>query len=70
MVRDAGFTAIDAVIAATLNGAKVLHIDNTHGTVSVGKIANLLLLNENPLENIENIELVYFVIKDGRIFKQ
>jgi len=30
----------------------------------------LLLLNENPLENIENIELVYFVIKDGRIFKQ
>lgn len=70
MVRDAGFTAIDAIIAATLNGAKVLHIDNTHGTVSVGKIANLLLLNENPLENIENIELVYFVIKDGRIFKQ
>jgi imidazolonepropionase-like amidohydrolase len=70
MVKDAGFTAIDAIIAATLNGAKVLQIDNTRGTVSVGKIADLLILNKNPLENIENIELVYLVIKEGKIFKK
>ncbi len=70
MVKDAGFAEIDAIIAATLNGAKVLNIDSIRGTVSVGKIADLLLLNKNPLENIKNIELVYLVIKDGKIFKQ
>jgi len=48
----------------------VLHIDNTRGTVSVGKIADLLLLDKNPLENIESIEAIYLVIKDGKIFKQ
>ena len=70
MVKDAGFTAIDAIIAGTLNGAKVLQIDNTRGAVSVGKIADLLLLDKNPLEDIKNIESVYLVIKDGKIFKQ
>jgi hypothetical protein len=70
LVKDAKFTAIDAIIAATLNGAKALHIDNTRGTITVGKIADLLFLNKNPLENIENIESVYLVIKDGKIFKK
>jgi imidazolonepropionase-like amidohydrolase len=69
LVKDAKFTAADAITAATLNGAKALHIDNTHGTIAVGKIADLLLLNKNPLANIENIKSVYLVIKDGKIFK-
>lgn len=69
LVKDAGFTAIDAIIAATLNGAKVLQIDKTHGTVAVGKVADLLLLNKNPLDNIASIEGIYLVIKGGRMFK-
>jgi imidazolonepropionase-like amidohydrolase len=69
LVKDAGFTAIDAIIAATLNGAKVLQIDNTRDTISAGKIADLLLLNENPLKDIQNIESVYGVIKGGKIFR-
>lgn len=70
LVKDAGFTPIDAIIAATLNGAKALHIKNTRGTISTGKIANLLVLNKNPLENIENINSVYLVIKNGVFFKK
>lgn len=70
MVNDAGFTAIDAIIAATLNGAKALHIDDRQGTVSTGKIADLLVVNKNPLQQIENIESIYLVIKNGRIFNK
>lgn len=70
LVKDVGFTAIDAIIAGTLNGAKALHIDNTCGTVSINKIANLLILDKNPLDDIKNIESVDMVIKGGRIFKK
>lgn len=69
LVKDAGFTAIDAIIAGTLNGAKAIRIDNKVGTVSVGKTADLLLLNKNPLENIKNVESVFLVIKNGKLVK-
>lgn len=70
LVRDAGFKPIDAIIAATLNGARVLHIGDTRGTVSPGKTADLLLLDKNPLENIDNINTVSLVIKGGRLYKK
>jgi len=68
LVKDAGFTAIDAIIAGTLNGAKTLNIDKSVGTVAKGKIADLMLLEKNPLEKIDNIGSVVMVIKDGRIY--
>jgi len=70
LVKDAGLLPIDAIIAGTLNGAKALRIDGTRGTVSTGKIANLLIVDKNPLQNIDNIESVYLVIKNGRLFRQ
>lgn len=70
LVADAGVTPIDAIIAATLNGAKALRIENKCGTISIGKVADLLVLNKNPLEKIENIETVDMVIKDGKIFRK
>lgn len=70
LVNDAGFTPIDAIIASTLNSAELLHIDNKYGTITPGKIADLLVLDKNPLENITNIESVNLVIKGGRIFKK
>ena len=69
LVSDAGFTPIDAIIAATLNSAELLHINNRYGTIVPGKIADLLVLDKNPLENITNIKSVNLVIKGGRIFK-
>lgn len=70
LVTGAGFTPIDAIIAATLHGAELLHIDNKYGTIEPDKIADLLVLDKNPLENITNIKSVFLVIKGGRIFKK
>ncbi len=44
----------------------VIGIDNTHGSVSIGKQADLIILTKNPLENIENIRSVKMVYKDGK----
>lgn len=70
LVSDAGFTPIDAIIAATFNGAKLLHIDRRYGTITPGKVADLLVLDKNPLKDISNIEAVDLVLKAGRIFKK
>jgi len=58
---------VEAIRAATLHNAEVLGIDNTQGTIEIGKVANLVVLNENPLDDILNIENVKFVIKNGKI---
>lgn len=70
LVSDAGFKPIDAIIAATLNGAMALNIANTHGTISPGKTADLLVLDKNPLVRMDNLTSVYLVIKKGLIFKK
>lgn len=70
LVNDAGFKPIDAIISATLNGAKALHIDSTKGTILPGKAADLLVLNNNPIEDISNLTSVYMVFKGGFIFKK
>ncbi len=54
--------------AATLNNARLLHIERDFGTVSVGKIANLLLLNENPLSKSEAWAQIEQVIVHGKVF--
>ena len=61
-----GLTEIDAIKAATLNNAMVIGIDKTHGSISIGKQADLVILTKNPLENIENIRSVKMVYKDGK----
>ncbi len=70
LVNETGFSNLDALIAATRNGAAAIGIEKTHGTIEPGKIADLVVLNKNPLEKIENIESVYLVLKNGRIYKK
>jgi imidazolonepropionase-like amidohydrolase len=69
LVNDAGFSPIDVLIAATQNGADAIGIGTKTGSIEIKKTADLLVLDKNPLENIQNIKTVYLVIKGGRIYK-
>ncbi len=58
----AGMTPAEAIVAGTKNGAEILGFENDLGSVSVGKSADFIVLNENPLEEITNsraIDRVY-----------
>ena len=70
LVRDAGMSPRDAIIAATLHGTEALGIGGICGTIEIGKKADLLVLDKNPLEEIENIRSVYLVVKGGKVFKK
>ncbi len=70
LVNEAGMSNIDVLIAATKTGAEAIGIDKTHGTVEINKIADLVVLDKNPLDKIENINSVYLVIKDEKIYKK
>jgi imidazolonepropionase-like amidohydrolase len=68
LVKECGFSPMDALISATRIGAAALGIEKTTGTIQKGKIANLLLLSANPASDINNLDKVEFVIKNGRLF--
>jgi imidazolonepropionase-like amidohydrolase len=62
-----GMSALDALKSATLNAALFMNKENDFGSVEVGKLASLVLLNKNPLENIENTKSIEAVILRGRV---
>jgi imidazolonepropionase-like amidohydrolase len=62
----AGFTPMEALQTATLNPATFLGIADRLGTVEKGKIADLVLLDANPLEDIRNTQRIAAVIANGR----
>ena len=66
----AGFSPLQALQTATLNPAIFLHRRADFGTVETGRIADLVLLRANPLENIANTRSIAGVIADGRYFSQ
>jgi imidazolonepropionase-like amidohydrolase len=70
LVKDAGFSPIDALIAATANGAEAIGVEATRGTIAAGKAADLIVLDRDPLTNLDDLDAVYLVIKDGNFFKK
>src|SRR5213080_4708115 len=64
----AGFTPLDALQTATINPARFLGIEEQLGTIEEGKLADLVLLSANPLEDISNTQKVAGVFANGRYF--
>ena len=62
----AGFTPMEALQTATLNPARFLGITDRLGTVEKGKLADLLLLDANPLDDIRNTQKISAVVVNGR----
>ncbi len=70
MVRLGGMTPMQAIVAGTLNGAKLLGWDARLGTLSAGKLADVVSVPGDPLADITAMERVNFVMKGGVIYKR
>jgi imidazolonepropionase-like amidohydrolase len=68
MMQMGGMTNHEALRAATLNGARALGLDKDVGSLETGKLADLIVLDSNPLENIRNTQSIRYVMVNGRIF--
>lgn len=69
MVEWGGMTPMDAIVAGTSGGAKLLGWDKNTGSLTVGKWADIVAVPGDPLKDIRNMEKTVFVMKDGVIYK-
>lgn len=65
-----GLTPLEALQASMINGPAYFGMENQYGSIEVGKKASLVLLNKNPLENIENTLSIESVIVEGKYFSR
>jgi imidazolonepropionase-like amidohydrolase len=65
LMVEAGLTPAQAIAGATINAARMLGRDKELGTIEVGKQADLLILDTNPLDNIRAIRQIHRVVKGG-----
>jgi imidazolonepropionase-like amidohydrolase len=66
----AGLTPAQALRTATINPARFLGLSDSLGTVAVGKVADLVLLDGNPLTDIANTKRIRAVVQGGKLFNR
>jgi imidazolonepropionase-like amidohydrolase len=67
---EAGVPPVDILRALTINAARLLGVDTERGSLRPGLAADIIATPENPLDNIQTLKSVSFVMKDGAIIKQ
>jgi imidazolonepropionase-like amidohydrolase len=65
LLVESGLTPMDAIIAGTMENARYFRIDDRLGSVEVGKLADLIIVEGNPLENISNMRRIRRVMMNG-----
>ena len=70
LMVDAGMTEQEAILSATFHASILLGEQETLGSISEGKLADIIAVSGNPLENITVLESVDFVMKNGNVIKK
>ena len=65
-----GMTPHQALATATINPARVLGLADSLGSVEMGKLADLVLLDADPLVDIRNTQRIRAVVADGRVYRR
>lgn len=68
MLAQGGMTPLEAIRSATLNGAHYLGMQDEIGSLETGKLADLIVLDGNPLEDIRHTEQVRYTMVNGRLY--
>lgn len=66
-IQDAGIPALDIITMATKNGAEVMRRGNDFGTLEKGKLADLIILEKDPSQNISNMRTITHVMRSGNL---
>lgn len=69
LMVEAGMKPIEAIRSATQSAANLLNVNNSLGTIEVGKLADLVAVKGDPLKQISLLQDVHFVMKDGLVYK-
>jgi imidazolonepropionase-like amidohydrolase len=70
LMAEAGMSPMDIIVSATINAADLIDMSDSIGTIEHGKFADIIAVDRSPLENIEELLDVDFVMKGGKIYKQ
>jgi imidazolonepropionase-like amidohydrolase len=70
LLKQAGLTDYEILKAATINAAETLDIDEKYGSIKVGKIADLVLTQNNPVKDITELKKNFAVVKNGQWLAQ
>ena len=68
LIAQSGVRPIDALKCGTINGAKYLGLDRDLGSIETGKLADVIVMDKNPLEDIHNSDSVRYTILNGRVY--